>query len=93
MILNVYGMVINRTDMMVLTGIASGAAPPLSDEFSTLYGTGAPSTVFSSLKRLVSRGLLLKKKQITASTILFQKMDPLQTGSLTPDPDTKALTP
>ena len=53
---------INRTDMMVLTGIASGTAPPLSDEFSTLYGTGAPSTVFSSLKRLVSRGLLLKEK-------------------------------
>jgi len=53
---------INRTDMMVLTGIASGDTPPLSDEFSRLFGTGAPSTVFSSLQRLVSRGLLLKEK-------------------------------
>jgi len=53
---------INRTDMMVLTGIASTDISPLSDEFSKMYGTGATSTVFSSLKRLAGKGLLLKAK-------------------------------
>ena len=55
---------INRTDMMVLTGIASVNISPLSDEFSKIYGTGASSTVFSSLKRLAGKGLLLKEKGV-----------------------------
>ena len=52
---------LNRTEMMVLTGLASTDASPLSDEFSKLYGTGATSTVFSSLQRLIRKGLLLKE--------------------------------
>jgi hypothetical protein len=51
----------NRTDMMVLTGMAMGDISPLSDEFSRLYGTGATSTVFSTLQRLTGRGILIKE--------------------------------
>ena len=52
---------LNRTDMMVLTGMSISDVSPLSDEFSKLYGTGASSTVFSTLKRLNSRGILIKE--------------------------------
>ena len=51
----------NRTDMIVLTGMSLSDASPLSDEFSKVYGTGASSTVFSTLQRLVKRGLLIKE--------------------------------
>lgn len=52
---------LNRTDMMVLTGMSVSGVSPLSDEFSRLYGTGASSTVFSTLKRLTQRGILIKE--------------------------------
>jgi hypothetical protein len=52
---------LNRTDMMVLTGMATGDSSPLSDEFSRLYGTGASSTVFSTLQRLTNRGIIIKE--------------------------------
>lgn len=52
---------LNRTDMMVLTGMSIGDISPLSDEFSRLNGTGASSTVFSTLKRLTSRGIIIKE--------------------------------
>jgi len=55
---------LNRTDMMVLTGMSSGNTSPLSDEFSRLYGTGASSTVFSTLKRLVQKGILIKEGSV-----------------------------
>ncbi|MGB8489919.1 MAG: ATP-binding protein [Bacteroidales bacterium] len=55
---------LNRTDMMILTGIASGNMSPLSGDFSKQFGTIPSSTVFSSLKRLVSRGLLIKENAI-----------------------------
>jgi uncharacterized protein len=51
----------NRTDMLVLTGMASGEVSPLSDEFSKLYGSGATSTVFSTLRRLAKKGILVKE--------------------------------
>lgn len=51
----------NRTDMMVLAGMAMSDISPLSDEFSRLYGTGATSTVFSTLQRLTRRGILIKE--------------------------------
>ncbi|HUX56307.1 MAG TPA: ATP-binding protein [Bacteroidales bacterium] len=51
----------NRTDMTVLTGISSSDTSPLSEEFSRLYGTGASSTVFSTLKRLARKGMLVKE--------------------------------
>lgn len=52
---------LNRTDMTVLTGISFSDISPLSDEFSNLYGTGATSTVFSTLLRLTHKGLLCKE--------------------------------
>jgi AAA+ ATPase superfamily predicted ATPase len=52
---------LNRTDMIILTGMSSGSLSPLSDEFSKLYGTGASSTVFSTLQRLAQKGILIKE--------------------------------
>lgn len=52
---------LNRTDMTVLTGMASTYISPLSDEFSKLFGTGATSTVFSTLQRLIRKGLVIKE--------------------------------
>ena len=54
----------NRTDMMILTGMAASDISPLTDEFSRLYGTGAASTVFSTLRRLTQKGILLKEKSV-----------------------------
>ncbi len=54
----------NRTDMMVLNGMSSGNISPLSDEFSRLFGTGASSTVFSTLQRLTHKGIILKEGSI-----------------------------
>jgi len=58
---------LNRTDMMVLAGMSLSELSPLSDEFGRLYGTGAVSTVFSSLQRLVRKGMVIKEG--TAYTI------------------------
>jgi hypothetical protein len=55
---------LNRTDMMVLAGMSISAISPLSDEFSKLYGTGAASTVFSTLLRLTQRGILIKEGSV-----------------------------
>ncbi len=55
---------LNRTDMMVLTGMSTGNISPLSEEFSRLYGTGATSTVFSTLQRLTSKGILIKEDSV-----------------------------
>ena len=52
----------NRTDMTILAGMADSGISPLSDEFSRLYGSGASSTVFSSLQRLTRKGILMKEK-------------------------------
>jgi uncharacterized protein len=52
---------LNRTDMIVLTGISTSDLSPLSGEFSGMFGTGAPSTVFSALQRLTARGLIVKE--------------------------------
>jgi hypothetical protein len=52
---------LNRTDMTILTGMSLSNISPLSEEFSRLYGTGAASTVFSSLQRMVKTGVLIKE--------------------------------
>jgi len=52
---------LNRTDMIVLAGMAASDISPLSDEFSKQFGTGATSTVFSTLLRLAHKGLLIKE--------------------------------
>jgi uncharacterized protein len=51
----------NRTDMTVLNGMSASDVSPLSDEFSRLYGTGAASTVQSTLQRLTAKGILLRE--------------------------------
>lgn len=53
---------INKTDMKVLIGMSVSTSSPLSDEFSKLYDTGASSTVFSSLKRLIEKGFIIKSE-------------------------------
>jgi len=52
---------LNRTDMTLLTGIATSDVSPLSDEFSRIFGTGATSTTFSTLQRLLHKGLIIKE--------------------------------
>ena len=51
----------NRTDMMLLAGMAVSDSSPLSDEFSRQFGTAPVSTVFSTLKRLAQKGILIKE--------------------------------
>jgi AAA+ ATPase superfamily predicted ATPase len=55
---------LNRTDMMVLAGMSVSEISPLSDEFSRLYGTGAVSTVYSTLQRLTQKGILIKEDSV-----------------------------
>lgn len=52
---------LNRTDMMVLAGMSSSELSPLSDEFNRQFGTGAASTVYSTLQRLVKKGMVIKE--------------------------------
>jgi len=52
---------LNRTDMMVLAGMSSSGLSPLSDEFNRQFGTGAASTVYSTLQRLVKKGMVIKE--------------------------------
>lgn len=51
----------NRTDMKVLIGLAGSDLAPLSDEFSRNFNPGAKSTVFSTLQRLMQRGIVIKR--------------------------------
>ncbi|HOS71392.1 MAG TPA: ATP-binding protein [Bacteroidales bacterium] len=51
---------LNRTDMMVLAGMAESDVSPLSDEFRKQFGTGAASTVYSTLQRLVKKGMVIR---------------------------------
>jgi len=51
----------NKTDMVLLAGMAANNISPLSDEFNRLTGTGAASTVFSALQRLMRKGILTKE--------------------------------
>jgi len=64
----------NRTDMMVLNGMTVSDISPLSDEFSKLFGTGAVSTVFSTLKRLTHKGILIREGSIYKIDDPFFKM-------------------
>lgn len=50
----------NKTDRKLLIGLAFSGNPPLSDEFSRKWDIGATSTVFSSLKRLMSSGYVTR---------------------------------
>lgn len=53
---------LNRTDMKILIGMSLIDSSPLSIDFSQQFDTGASSTVFSGLKRLVQNGFIVKLK-------------------------------
>lgn len=53
---------LKRTDMKVMIGLAFSDDSPMSKEFSHQFKLGASSTVYSSLKRLLENGYLVKIK-------------------------------
>jgi len=54
---------LNRTDMKILIGMSVSDISPLSAEFSDVFNPGPTSTVFSSIKRLIKNGFLVKSDQ------------------------------
>ncbi len=50
----------NKTDKKLMIGISESGLTPLSEAFYRKYGLGAPSTVFSSLKRIMNSGYIIK---------------------------------
>jgi len=64
----------NRTDMLILTGMSLSNLSPLSEEFRKQFGTGAMSTVFSAIQRLVKKGIIIKEEsQYRIDDPFFQK--------------------
>ncbi|MCK4764207.1 MAG: ATP-binding protein [Candidatus Aminicenantes bacterium] len=53
---------LKRTDMKVLIGLTLTDDSPMSKEFLQKFNVGSSSTVFSSLKRLLENGYLVKIK-------------------------------
>lgn len=51
---------LNRTDMKILIGLASGNYLPLGKNFANKFGYTAGSTIFSGLKRLMESGMVIK---------------------------------
>lgn len=52
--------VFNRTDRKLLIGMAESDLAPMSENFYRKFDLGAPSTVFSAIKRLMRSGYLIK---------------------------------
>ena len=50
----------NRTDMKILYGMTASDLEPLSMEFSKRFNAGPDSTVYSSLQRLIKKGIIVK---------------------------------
>ncbi|MBN1184046.1 MAG: ATP-binding protein [Bacteroidales bacterium] len=50
----------NRTDKKVLIGLSLSGLTPLMEAFFRKYNIGAPSTAYSSLKRLLRNGYIVK---------------------------------
>ena len=53
---------LNRTDMKILIGMSFTESSPLSENFFRQYQIGAASTAFSSIKRLLQNGFLVKSE-------------------------------
>ena len=53
----------NRTDMKVLIGMSGSKLEPLSNEFLIRFNTGPDSTVYSSLQRLIRKGIIVKPER------------------------------
>lgn len=54
---------LNRTDMKVMIGLTFSDDLPMSKEFFHRFDIGSSSTVYSSLKRLLRNGYLVKVKE------------------------------
>ena len=52
----------NRTDIKVLIGMSQTALSPLSSDFLQKNSLGSSSTIFSSLKRLSQKGIVIKAR-------------------------------
>ena len=64
----------NRTDMKVLIGMSASDLEPLSAEFSIEFNAGPASTVFSSLQRMLQRGIVVKQdKAYTIDDPFFRR--------------------
>lgn len=50
----------NNTDKKIMTGLVSNTGLPLSSDFSLKHNLNATSTVYSSLKRLMKTGYIIK---------------------------------
>ena len=53
----------NSTDRKIMIGMSISKYSPLSDSFSKKFNTGATSTIFSSLKRLMQKGYIVKTEK------------------------------
>ncbi len=51
---------LNKTEMKIIIALAYERKSPLTDEIRTKYMLGASSTVFSSLKKLIQNGFVVK---------------------------------
>ena len=54
---------LNRTDMKILIGMTFSSSSPLSEDFSRRYDPGPVSTVYSSLKRMMQEGFVVKTEE------------------------------
>ncbi len=52
----------NKTDKKLLIGMAESGLTPLSEAFYRKFNIGAPSTAFSSLKRIMKNGYIVKSE-------------------------------
>lgn len=53
----------NKTDQKLLIGLAASSSAPMSEMFLRNYGLGATSTAFSSQKRLIKQGYIIKNRK------------------------------
>jgi len=51
----------NRTEMKILIGLAESGISPLTEEFKRQHKTGAVSTTYSSIKKMLQNGILTKE--------------------------------
>lgn len=54
----------NRTDMKILLGLSESEEEPMSNYFINTYVKGAKSTVYSSLQKLMNKGIVVKENSI-----------------------------
>lgn len=63
----------NRTDRKMLLGLSMSDLQPLSDAFNQAWGIGATSTAFSSIKRLMASGFVIKTDKYELDDPFFSR--------------------